>query len=737
MHARQKIRLITVAWGDRYIGELFSYTLPAVLAPGNLPALAESFDCEMVIMTEERWFDRLREQPIYQRIGRYCPIELRPLDEFITRPDAYGVALTHALFRGFEELGPTMLDTHLVFFNADFVMADGSLRSIARKIQEDERLILSPSYCVALEDVAPQLAARRGNDGVLAISPRDMAALALRHRHNTIRGKTVNQRLFSMEWIDQFYWLVDEKTLIGHQLPIAVVCMRPTRVLTVMRTFWDYGIISEACPGVKPCVLADSDDFLMIELRKHDTARDQISLGWPTPRQIADNLKTFITRDPISCARHTLVLHSDELPANLGAAIASLDTYVASVLSELPSHLADHINHPIWSYHYPHFQQARRDYLLRHGTLEGTFPPSEPGTSVAASGDTNLMPPATADGATSGRFALNAFARRLHKDVFGIAPALRPSHPRWTDLQPVLRSVATVPSERILVVSSERLPEQWFRNLRATHIVVTEVIGTPVRVDSDPSLQPTLTPAAQTRLVSLATPSPTSLCDAGPGVLRIDGADGLFATIATPREGTPQRIPLRYLELAWGDLANVGVGRRVDSNGSVDAHNASLGHAIDLEDLPLTEEFDLCVSEISTDDLPRMGELVRRLTPRIRSGGSILVFHLTSPATNLHVAESAIVAASQLLDLPCRLRFSGSELSTKAVIDFTAATKNLRTRRPGAIVRGTVQLTRSLLHARRASKLPANVDARAPKVATSFVIEISVIHRAAPGETQR
>jgi hypothetical protein len=205
----------------------------------------------------------------------------------------------------------------------------------------------------------------------------------------------------------------------------------------------------------------------------------------------------------------------------------------------------------------------------------------------------------------------------------------------------------------------------------------------------------------------------------------------------SPCSEVGRHIPLRGRVVAGLDLANVGVGRRVDSKGFVDAHSASLSHAIDLEDLPLTEEFDLCISEINADDLPRMRELVRRLAPRIRSGGSILVFHLTSPATNLHVAESAIVAASQLLDLPGWLHFSGSELSTKAVMDFTAATKNLRTRRPGAIVCGTVQLTRSILHARRTRKLPPNVDARAPKVATSFAIVVSVIHRAAPGETQR
>src|SRR6185437_543345 len=291
MTTRPRVRLISIAWGERYIADLFNIALPAVLAPDNLPALVERCDCEFVITTEAAWFERLRAHPMYLRLAQYCGIEFRPIDEFLTRQDAYGMALTYALFRGFEDLGPAMLDTYLVFFNADFIMADGSLRSLAEKMAAGERAILAPSYCVIAEEVAPKLEAMRHPEtGVLALPTREMAALALKHRHNTIRGKTVNQRLFSLEWIDQFYWAIDENTLLGRQVPIALVCMRPTRVVTEMRTYWDYGILAEACPEVEPFVLGDSDDFLMIELRRAATAREQILLGWPTRQAIAQNM---------------------------------------------------------------------------------------------------------------------------------------------------------------------------------------------------------------------------------------------------------------------------------------------------------------------------------------------------------------------------------------------------------------------------------------------------------------
>src|SRR5215831_18648051 len=157
----RRVRLITMAWGERYIEELFSLTLPAVLAPNNLPALAAHFSCELIILTEANWLPRLRQEPVLKQLNRLCSVEFRALDDLIARPDAYGMALTYALFRGFEDLGAAMVDTPLIFFNADFILADGSLKTVAEKLSAGERLILAPSYCVTAETVMPWLASRR------------------------------------------------------------------------------------------------------------------------------------------------------------------------------------------------------------------------------------------------------------------------------------------------------------------------------------------------------------------------------------------------------------------------------------------------------------------------------------------------------------------------------------------------------------------------------------------------
>jgi len=121
-------RVITYAWGEHYLDILLSLTIPALLAPGNLPYVAASTSCELVILTEERFFAAVAAHASVMRAKQLCLVRLIALDDLISRKDAYGMALTHALHRGFSDLGPAMTDSWHLFLNADFVLAEGSLR---------------------------------------------------------------------------------------------------------------------------------------------------------------------------------------------------------------------------------------------------------------------------------------------------------------------------------------------------------------------------------------------------------------------------------------------------------------------------------------------------------------------------------------------------------------------------------------------------------------------------------
>lgn len=346
--ARRPVRLVTYAWGRKYIDDLLTLTLPGVLAPGNLPALADAFPCEFVLLTQRAHFDHIRASASFRRLEATCAAQLVPIDDLVATTSAYGHSLTWTLFRSFEDLGDSVTETNLLFFNADWIPADGSYRSLIAPLEAGSRLIVAPSYCVREEAVIPLLRSRMASDPTaLSIAPREMAEIAIRHRHNTVRGKTVNQNLFHMNVMDQFYYLVDEGTMLCRQMPIAIVCMRPERIISEPKTFWDYGTVSELCPATVPVVLGDSDDFLMIELRGQATYSEGLAFGPARRADLAEQLASFTTKDHRDYGRHTLVLHSADLPPDYAQARALFDGYVDGILDGLPPPVG-HQDHPYW-----------------------------------------------------------------------------------------------------------------------------------------------------------------------------------------------------------------------------------------------------------------------------------------------------------------------------------------------------------------------------------------------------
>jgi hypothetical protein len=364
---RQPLRVIVYAWGRPYVDRLLDYTVASLLAPGNLPSLVDFFDCTLAVVTEEKLFRYIESHPLIRRIKLLCPVRLVSLDDLIGEPWQYGISLAFALFRGFSDLGEAMTKTYLLFLNADFVLADGCYDRLIPHMKRGERVLLSPSYCVAEEEVEPLLAKIRINDhGMLAIPPRQLARIIIDYRHNTIRAKTINQCGVHFEYMDQAYWKVNDDTIIGYQMPICMVAMRPEVALTEINTFWDWGIVYEFCPSRELTVLGDSDEFLMLELRNENAHLDSIRLGPTTPRAAAARMSTYLTRYQIDNARFPLTLHADSVPKDTDGPRSKLQGFMDELLrSYRTGPLLSHRNHPQWLYHKSHLARHLEIKKLR------------------------------------------------------------------------------------------------------------------------------------------------------------------------------------------------------------------------------------------------------------------------------------------------------------------------------------------------------------------------------------
>lgn len=326
---------------------------------------------EFVLVTEKSLFKRFRMTPAFVRLANLCDVKLMPIDDLLIGRGSYGVTLTCAYHRGFSDLGDRMRDYFLFFLNADFVLADRSYETALENIRKGATLLLAPSYCVTTERVVPLLQEKYLiNEAVLEISKREMSEIILKERHKSIQGKTVNQNVMHMEFVDQFYWDVDESSMLARQLPIAVVGLRPERTYVNPVTFWDYGMLSEMCPKAVPCVLGDSDQFAMMELRKDSSVDASLKAGWPSQREIAQALSKFTTEDQRKLGRYTLVVHSKKLPDNFSEHVQKFSEYVDGVYKYLGiAH--SHVNHSQWIYHSSVLQRHQILYRLRYQVLEG------------------------------------------------------------------------------------------------------------------------------------------------------------------------------------------------------------------------------------------------------------------------------------------------------------------------------------------------------------------------------
>jgi hypothetical protein len=417
---RQRARLVVPVWGPSHAERFTEIALPALLAPGNLPFLAAALDTELVVVTQQELFEVIRGRESFRRMEKHCAARFVAMDDLMSYPAYYGLTITWTLFRGFTDLGPAMTDTWLLFLNSDFILADGSYRALVPKLREPARLILAPSYCTLEEEVLPLLRERLDPaTGVLAIPPRAMADLMMDRLHYTVRAKTINRRMFRIERSDQFYYALDHDTLLGRQFPIAIVAMKPERVLTDPQWIWDYGTYSEACPTAPWTVIDDSDEFLMLELRGRNVAADQLELGWLDPSAIARDHSVWTTADQRRCGEHTLILHRGDLPPNLDEGRRALAEFHARVAAETRQPPLPHRNHPIWT----RLQTLHHEWRAAGGAqTRGT-------THAWATESSRGRPPGE-------RLALAV--REVYRAIFGRIPRVRSGHPYWIDLHPAM-----------------------------------------------------------------------------------------------------------------------------------------------------------------------------------------------------------------------------------------------------------------------------------------------------------
>lgn len=448
---RPSAKFVVAVWGEHYIRRFERYALASILAPGNLPRLAREVDVEFVILTCESDIPYFESRELMRRAAQHAPARYIAIDDLIV-PGAYAVTLTLAFTRGIVAFGPEQTRHHFIFWNADFVMSDGTLGALARHIVADRKVILAGSYRSVAEELEPRLdLIVRRDKGILSIPSRALVNLALRHPHVTSVARTVNQPHVRTLAPTQLFWSDFADTVVAHFFQIFMLSLKPTQAIRQINSYCDYGFIPELCPNEPLHIVEDSDEMFLLELQYRDQEQELVGLEANSTDRLLPSYAEWSTPEQRQAGRVPVVLHAGPL----GEQVAALKQQSAAFVAELERRApepASHVGHRYWVWGVTSWLMKRR--------LEGRdeMPPE---LNLTLDLD-DLKNASNAEDFRQRARALvpraGALRRAVHR-LLGRPPRLSQGHPQHAsyavltpEIDRLKRSLAADPEFRLLIV---------------------------------------------------------------------------------------------------------------------------------------------------------------------------------------------------------------------------------------------------------------------------------------------
>jgi len=374
------IRMLLPLWGSAYFNKWFDVPAGALFSNGNIPYLKEHSNFELIFLTKLDDLPFLQRHPDFQRLQEQITARTLTIDEFFP-PKAnvpYGVPLTLAYAKGVQDLGDAGIGTFVILMNADFVLSDGSLRTLLDRIQQGFHIVTAPSIRVVDHLARPQLKSllNKGSrqKGIFA---RETMKIVNENLHQTVLTRVINRpELVEAWWYHQVYWRIDPSCLAARYFLLMPLCFQLRHQIQKMTSPVDYGFLELVCPGGHYSVLQDSDDFLMVELQEQDSetallrpAQKFASREKAIESKISDivaNAGGWATAEHRRAVTHTLLFHSEDLPATIEEQLSEFDQHMARMLNDMPPPF------PV-SRHF-HWLAALRDYRSRMFRDGGMLP---------------------------------------------------------------------------------------------------------------------------------------------------------------------------------------------------------------------------------------------------------------------------------------------------------------------------------------------------------------------------
>ena len=326
--------LVLLVWGEQYTKLFTDIGLPALLAEGNIPALARSFPTVFKIYTRPVDVPSITASPAFQRVAPL--VETRFLEFDPTVSDDKYAAMTACHRIALREAAES--DAAVVFLAPDTIWADGSLATVARAALAGKRAVMQGGLRVMRESALPALSRFYANaaDGVAAVPPRALVRVALDHMSADFAAWFWDSPDFSRNPAN-VYWRVGSEGVVARCFHLHPLMLFPERTVTDFVSTLDDDLPLLAIPRFESIhVVDDSDDAFHVDLFDGDArAGLHVLPQRPQPAYLAEWALHCANLHHRRFARRTLRWHAGPVTDEWEGVEAAADAVMADAMRRL------------------------------------------------------------------------------------------------------------------------------------------------------------------------------------------------------------------------------------------------------------------------------------------------------------------------------------------------------------------------------------------------------------------
>jgi hypothetical protein len=327
--------IIVPVWGSVHVARFLDWVIPSWLSPLNIPHLASSATVDLILLTSRADQDGITRHPIVEVLAAHCKLRFVEIDDLI--PGGIPtVTLSLAFARGVTTALDQARKPNIIFLNADFLLSDGSLASVAKRFEAGQQILLCPSIRVIETQVMPEFDRMRHSDGSMTVPAREAVRLALGALHPTVIACRVDQPLLQSSHPNQFFWRVDSTTLLLRAFLLFPLAVTPKKAPDPVDTYCDYGWIATLAPDAPIDIVQTTDEFFAIELAPEGQELGFVRPGAVDLDDIAHRISVWANDFSRAQPLTALVFSSaDVSKAALDRTVTISQTFIADLLGRL------------------------------------------------------------------------------------------------------------------------------------------------------------------------------------------------------------------------------------------------------------------------------------------------------------------------------------------------------------------------------------------------------------------